>query len=222
MTSRSSASRLASNARSAVLIAFIRAWRSAPQLREQRLDTERAAAGVEIGDEGALTQSPCAAEKVAIRTSRTRSIGLLSRAWCHPDGRAGVRRALQPPRASPARLRGDRRRAGARLSAVIRPSPQIVCVDCGGRCFLLTAEPEDGLWEERRDRRLPLRGLPRPMGHRAHRGRRRRSRPRRRPRPLTAPPAGSPRPIDVCDKISETRVRSHFPIANVDLRGVSS
>jgi len=31
---------------------------------------------------------------------------------------------------------------------MIRPSPQIVCVDCGGRCFLLTAEPEDGLWEE--------------------------------------------------------------------------
>jgi len=31
---------------------------------------------------------------------------------------------------------------------VIRPAPQIVCVDCGGRCFLLTAEPEDGLWED--------------------------------------------------------------------------
>ena len=31
---------------------------------------------------------------------------------------------------------------------MIRPSPQIVCVDCGGRCFLLTRRPEDGIWEE--------------------------------------------------------------------------
>jgi DNA-directed RNA polymerase subunit RPC12/RpoP len=30
---------------------------------------------------------------------------------------------------------------------VIRPAEQIVCVDCGGRCFLLTHPPEDGIWE---------------------------------------------------------------------------
>lgn len=27
------------------------------------------------------------------------------------------------------------------------PPPQITCIDCGGRCFLLTPPPEDGLWE---------------------------------------------------------------------------
>ena len=27
------------------------------------------------------------------------------------------------------------------------PDPQIVCIDCGGRCFLLTHPPEDGIWE---------------------------------------------------------------------------
>jgi DNA-directed RNA polymerase subunit RPC12/RpoP len=27
------------------------------------------------------------------------------------------------------------------------PAAQIVCVDCGGRCFLLTHPPEDGVWE---------------------------------------------------------------------------
>jgi DNA-directed RNA polymerase subunit RPC12/RpoP len=27
------------------------------------------------------------------------------------------------------------------------PEPQIVCVDCGGRCFLLGHPPEDGIWE---------------------------------------------------------------------------
>lgn len=31
---------------------------------------------------------------------------------------------------------------------MISPSPQIVCIDCGGRCFLLTHPAEDGLWEE--------------------------------------------------------------------------
>ncbi len=30
---------------------------------------------------------------------------------------------------------------------VFGPSPEITCVDCGGRCFLLTHAPEDGLWE---------------------------------------------------------------------------
>jgi hypothetical protein len=37
-------------------------------------------------------------------------------------------------------------RAGT-LGAMISPSPEIVCVDCGGRCFLLTPAPEDGIWE---------------------------------------------------------------------------
>ena len=30
---------------------------------------------------------------------------------------------------------------------MIEPLPQIVCVDCGGRCFLLTPPSEDGIWE---------------------------------------------------------------------------
>lgn len=29
----------------------------------------------------------------------------------------------------------------------LRPEPQIDCIDCGGRAFLLTHEREDGLWE---------------------------------------------------------------------------
>ena len=28
-----------------------------------------------------------------------------------------------------------------------QPAAEIVCVDCGGRAFLLTAAPEDGAWE---------------------------------------------------------------------------
>jgi len=28
----------------------------------------------------------------------------------------------------------------------LTPEPQIVCVDCGGRCFLLTHAREDGVW----------------------------------------------------------------------------
>jgi hypothetical protein len=31
--------------------------------------------------------------------------------------------------------------------AVPTPEPTIVCVDCGGRCHLLTPSPEDGMWE---------------------------------------------------------------------------
>lgn len=27
------------------------------------------------------------------------------------------------------------------------PPPQITCIDCGGRCFLLTQQREDGSWE---------------------------------------------------------------------------
>jgi hypothetical protein len=27
------------------------------------------------------------------------------------------------------------------------PEPTIVCVDCGGRCHLLSHPPEDGRWE---------------------------------------------------------------------------
>jgi hypothetical protein len=30
---------------------------------------------------------------------------------------------------------------------VLEPEPIIVCVDCGGRCHLLTQPPEDGVWE---------------------------------------------------------------------------
>jgi hypothetical protein len=30
---------------------------------------------------------------------------------------------------------------------MLQPADQIVCVDCGGRCFLLTPPPEDGSWE---------------------------------------------------------------------------
>ena len=30
---------------------------------------------------------------------------------------------------------------------MITPLAQIVCVDCGGRCFLLTPVAEDGIWE---------------------------------------------------------------------------
>jgi hypothetical protein len=30
---------------------------------------------------------------------------------------------------------------------VLVPDPQITCIDCGGRAFLLTHEPEDGTWE---------------------------------------------------------------------------
>jgi hypothetical protein len=30
---------------------------------------------------------------------------------------------------------------------VIRPADEIVCVDCGGRCFRLTPDAEDGVWE---------------------------------------------------------------------------
>jgi hypothetical protein len=40
-----------------------------------------------------------------------------------------------------------RRRSTGKTEVVLRPSPQIVCIDCGGRCFLLTHPPEDGMWE---------------------------------------------------------------------------
>jgi hypothetical protein len=30
---------------------------------------------------------------------------------------------------------------------VLQPEPTIVCVDCGGRCHLLTPPREDGDWE---------------------------------------------------------------------------
>ena len=28
----------------------------------------------------------------------------------------------------------------------LAPEPEIVCIDCGGRCFLLTQPSEDGAW----------------------------------------------------------------------------
>lgn len=30
---------------------------------------------------------------------------------------------------------------------MLSPLPEITCIDCGGRCFLLTPPPEDDLWE---------------------------------------------------------------------------
>jgi DNA-directed RNA polymerase subunit RPC12/RpoP len=30
---------------------------------------------------------------------------------------------------------------------MVEPEQEIVCVDCGGRCFLLTYPPEDGVWQ---------------------------------------------------------------------------
>ena len=29
---------------------------------------------------------------------------------------------------------------------VLEPDPQITCIDCGGRAFLLTPPREDGIW----------------------------------------------------------------------------
>jgi hypothetical protein len=28
----------------------------------------------------------------------------------------------------------------------VEPEKEIVCIDCGGRCFLISYPPEDGLW----------------------------------------------------------------------------
>jgi DNA-directed RNA polymerase subunit RPC12/RpoP len=30
---------------------------------------------------------------------------------------------------------------------VLEPDAEITCIDCGGRCRLITPPPEDGLWE---------------------------------------------------------------------------
>lgn len=30
---------------------------------------------------------------------------------------------------------------------MLTPLSEIICVDCGGRCFLLTRPTEDGVWE---------------------------------------------------------------------------
>lgn len=30
---------------------------------------------------------------------------------------------------------------------MLEPDPVITCIDCGGRAFLLTHPPEDGIWE---------------------------------------------------------------------------
>ncbi len=34
------------------------------------------------------------------------------------------------------------------MNPMFAPPPQITCIDCGGRCFLLTHAREDGSWEE--------------------------------------------------------------------------
>lgn len=33
-----------------------------------------------------------------------------------------------------------------RQTSRVEPEPEIVCVDCGGRCFLITPATEDGRW----------------------------------------------------------------------------
>ncbi|MEM8619998.1 MAG: hypothetical protein AAGF73_09770 [Actinomycetota bacterium] len=33
------------------------------------------------------------------------------------------------------------------MGGVLVPANEIVCIDCGGRCFLLTQPTEDGIWE---------------------------------------------------------------------------
>lgn len=35
---------------------------------------------------------------------------------------------------------------GKRQTARVNPEEEIVCVDCGGRCFLITPPREDGQW----------------------------------------------------------------------------
>lgn len=39
------------------------------------------------------------------------------------------------------------RSTGDNTGFVLEPTPQIICIDCGGRCFLLTHPREDGIWE---------------------------------------------------------------------------
>jgi DNA-directed RNA polymerase subunit RPC12/RpoP len=48
-----------------------------------------------------------------------------------------------------ARIRTDARRRSptGKTGRVLTPTPQITCIDCGGRCFLLSHPPEDGIWE---------------------------------------------------------------------------
>ena len=33
------------------------------------------------------------------------------------------------------------------MGGVLEPANELVCIDCGGRCFLLTQPAEDGIWE---------------------------------------------------------------------------
>ena len=33
------------------------------------------------------------------------------------------------------------------MSAAGGPAPEITCIDCGGRAFLISYPPEDGAWE---------------------------------------------------------------------------
>ena len=42
---------------------------------------------------------------------------------------------------------------------VVEPDAQIVCIDCGGRAFLLTPPPEDGQWEIGEDQFLHFQAL---------------------------------------------------------------
>lgn len=47
---------------------------------------------------------------------------------------------------APEVIAGDGEVTG-QTGGVLTPTPQIICIDCGGRCFLLTPAPEDGIWE---------------------------------------------------------------------------
>jgi hypothetical protein len=46
---------------------------------------------------------------------------------------------------SPRFIPGGPTRPGGSV-AIMRPDPTIDCIDCGGRCHLVTHPPEDGRW----------------------------------------------------------------------------
>ena len=133
----------------------------------QGLDAEGAAAGEQIGDERPLEQ-PGAAERVEDRLPHAVGGG---------TGRTCRRGAISSrPPSSPATTRitpgyepGRFERCCLRSLADCThdpTAPQIVCIDCGGRCFLLTPSARGRHLGPGRHRRLPLRGLPRPLGPR--------------------------------------------------------
>jgi len=57
--------------------------------------------------------------------------------------------SIRRPRNSPATTRtsaGYGSFGGGNTEGVLEPDPQITCIDCGGRAFLLTPPREDGDW----------------------------------------------------------------------------